>query len=111
MGVTLRTYRRYEAGSPQRGSGPIVAFAGKYDVSLDWLVGGETASIGSHLAKQSQGVVAILPAKGKWYRQSQATIRKLVEGGASARSIAPPTWSRRRHGSGRSMATIEVRNR
>jgi transcriptional regulator with XRE-family HTH domain len=45
FGVSLQTYRRYEAEARQRGRGwghcrlrRIVGFAERYDVDLDWLV-------------------------------------------------------------------------
>jgi transcriptional regulator with XRE-family HTH domain len=62
-GVTVRTYRKYEAGQPQRPSCGFVVFANRYQVSLDWLVRGETAAIGRHLAAGAEKV-AILPAAG-----------------------------------------------
>ena len=43
-GVSLQTYRRWEAGGQQRGS-QFVDFAEKYNVSLNWLVCGETGPI------------------------------------------------------------------
>ena len=42
-GVTPRTYRKYEQGSPQRGSG-CLAFSKRYDISLDWLMRGAANS-------------------------------------------------------------------
>jgi transcriptional regulator with XRE-family HTH domain len=54
-GVTLRTYRRWEAGARPRHVG--VAFAERYDVSLDWLVLGKGERLGRHLTR---GRVAIL---------------------------------------------------
>ena len=38
FGVTLRTYRRYEAG--RSAENRIVDFARHYDVSFDWLIDG-----------------------------------------------------------------------
>jgi transcriptional regulator with XRE-family HTH domain len=67
-GVTVNTYRKWEAGGRQRG-GRFVDFAEKYDVSLNWLVGAEAAQIGSHLAKRAKGKIAILPAKGPQWRR------------------------------------------
>ena len=69
-GVSLQTYRRWEAGGQQRGS-QFVDFAEKYNVSLNWLVCGETAHIGAHLAKHTSSKVAILPAKGTQYRRAR----------------------------------------
>jgi hypothetical protein len=41
-GVTVRTYRRWEAGRPQRGTNlsGIQNFAEKYNVGLDWILSG-----------------------------------------------------------------------
>jgi transcriptional regulator with XRE-family HTH domain len=69
---SVRTWRKYEETGRVRGGYPIVAFAGKYDVSLDWLVAGDGAMLRSHLGKNAQGKIAILPAKGNWYRGAQA---------------------------------------
>jgi transcriptional regulator with XRE-family HTH domain len=59
-GVTLQTYRKYENGAPERGSA-FVDFAEKYDVSIDWLICGTSARLGSHLTKNRGGKIAILP--------------------------------------------------
>ena len=59
-GVSLQTYRGYEAGKPQRGMS-IMGFVDKFNVSIDWLIAGDVRGLGSHLAKNSQGKVAILP--------------------------------------------------
>jgi transcriptional regulator with XRE-family HTH domain len=58
--LTLRTYRKWEAGAPQRGSN-FLCFAEKYDISLDWLLGGDAARLGRHLTARAKGKVAILP--------------------------------------------------
>ena len=60
-GVTERTYRRWEVGKPQRASFGFLAFAEKYDISLDWLVHGEGFNLGRHLTVSSNGKMAILP--------------------------------------------------
>jgi transcriptional regulator with XRE-family HTH domain len=70
-GVTLRTYRKWEAGAEQRSPTPMLNFASRHNVSIDWLVIGEGAAIDSHLAKRAQGKVAILPVKGPRWRQHQ----------------------------------------
>jgi Helix-turn-helix len=73
-GVSLATYRKYEVGYPQRAKldGGWVRFADTFDVSIDWLCIGETATIGAHLAKRAPGKVAILPARGpRWRRRLQ----------------------------------------
>jgi transcriptional regulator with XRE-family HTH domain len=62
FGVTPQTYRRWEAGRPSSGSaGPLVRFATKYDVSLDWLVVGDADRLAESLSKNKGGKVAILP--------------------------------------------------
>jgi hypothetical protein len=57
--VTLRTYRRYEQGRCWRGDG-CLDFAELYDISLDWLIRGDTTRLGAHLSKLAGGKVAIL---------------------------------------------------
>jgi hypothetical protein len=63
FGVSLMTYRGYEAGRTQRGAG-FASFARRYEVSIDWLMDGQAAGIGRHLAEDAKGKVAILPALG-----------------------------------------------
>jgi transcriptional regulator with XRE-family HTH domain len=60
-GVSLKTYSGYERGLPQRWS-ITLKFAREFNVSIDWLVLGNAANIGIHLAERSAGPVAILPA-------------------------------------------------
>src|ERR1700677_60526 len=67
FGVSLRTYRGYEAGRRQRSAQPACKFARQFDVSLDWLLAGEAAMISRHLAVGTARV-AILPAGGAWWR-------------------------------------------
>ena len=63
-GVTLRTYRRWEAGARQTNNPRyLLNFAEKYDVSLDWLLIGEAAGVGSHLAKNAKGKIAIFAGR------------------------------------------------
>jgi transcriptional regulator with XRE-family HTH domain len=38
-GVTVRTYRRWEAGHKGKSSGPVFKFGEKFRVNLDWLFG------------------------------------------------------------------------
>jgi transcriptional regulator with XRE-family HTH domain len=68
-GITLQTYRKYEAGHPQRGTQPAHRFASKYSVPSDWLYDGEAGRIGQHLAKSAKGKVAILPTLSPEQRQ------------------------------------------
>lgn len=73
-GVTVRTYRRWEAGCPQRSShAATLKFSKVYDVSLDWLINGEGFNLGSHLAVKPGGKLAILPIT------SAARQRRLAE--------------------------------
>jgi transcriptional regulator with XRE-family HTH domain len=68
--VTLRTYRKWEAGSPPRsGTWNFCCFAEKFNVSLDWLIAGDTSRLGRHL---TQGKIAILPSAGPWRRKPAA---------------------------------------
>ncbi len=59
--VTLPTYRRYEAGARQRSAYGCVEFAEKFDVSVDWLMGGDPDQLDLHLTKNAPGNVALLP--------------------------------------------------
>jgi transcriptional regulator with XRE-family HTH domain len=61
--VTLRTYRKYEAGAPQRSIGPLLCFADRHDVSIDWLICGDPACLKRHLTSRAEGKVAILGAR------------------------------------------------
>src|SRR5258707_10614610 len=61
--VTLRTYRKYEAGAPQRSIGPLLCFADPHDVSIDWLICGDPACLKRHLTSRAEGKVAILGAR------------------------------------------------
>jgi transcriptional regulator with XRE-family HTH domain len=65
-GVTLRTYRKWEADHdrPAR-TEPMLAFAEAYDVSLDWLICGEGGWLGRHLTAGSAGKLAILPTRAR----------------------------------------------
>lgn len=67
-GVTLRTYRKWEAGHPQRGMKYSLAFAEKYNVSLDWLWAGEGLGLRHHLSAKTSGKLAILPTMSAWRR-------------------------------------------
>ena len=68
-GITLRTYRKWEDGARQRDCWRLtrgyIAFAEKYDVSLDWLIGGKAANNLGHLAVNRGATVAILPRENK----------------------------------------------
>jgi transcriptional regulator with XRE-family HTH domain len=66
-GVTLRTYRKWEAGGRQTNrSDYVVRFAEKYDVSLDWLMVGDGSNVRRHLAQHAKGKIAILPSATRW---------------------------------------------
>jgi transcriptional regulator with XRE-family HTH domain len=62
-GVTVRTYRKYEDGRPQRND--FLGFVEKYDVSIDWLILGDRSRLGKHLSKLSEGKVAVLGRTAK----------------------------------------------
>ena len=68
--VTLRTYRRWEAGGRQRGLS-FLPFATKHDVSIDWMLFGEGTGISRHLSK-TLGKVAILPVSTALRRERDA---------------------------------------
>jgi hypothetical protein len=72
FGVTLRTYRKWEAGKIRRLLWwTLSMFMEKHDVSYDWLFDGDTARVGKHLQK---GTIAILQVDRRkrhevlWYR-------------------------------------------
>jgi transcriptional regulator with XRE-family HTH domain len=52
-GVSLRTYRKWEAGHDRPTDTGILAFAFAYDVSLHWLVDGECSWLLGRLAAKS----------------------------------------------------------
>jgi hypothetical protein len=45
----------------RRSPSPIIRFANKYDLSLDWLVCGDVARLGRHRVKDTAGKIAISP--------------------------------------------------
>lgn len=61
-GRSLRTWQKYEVAGTNRAA-PLVRFAAKYDVSLDWLVCGKADRTGPHLHKRATGNLAILPRR------------------------------------------------
>ena len=67
FGVTLRTYRRYEAGGAVPGK-HWLRFCDRYRISVNWLLLGDGRGLGPHLARR--GKVAILPVINS-YRRSQ----------------------------------------
>ena len=62
-GRSVKTWRKYELTGKGRGTMPLLLFAEKYRVSLDWLLFGDAARIPASLAKHAQGKVAILPQR------------------------------------------------
>jgi hypothetical protein len=72
-GVRLHTYQRYEAGAPMRGgTGRIMRFAERHpDVSLDWLLCGDTRHLPRSLSHHTPGRVAILPVASKVSRHAR----------------------------------------
>jgi transcriptional regulator with XRE-family HTH domain len=61
-GVTLRTYRKWEASYRRKNShARLMAFCEKYDVSLDWLYFGDAFIAKRNLTSCAPGKVAILP--------------------------------------------------
>jgi transcriptional regulator with XRE-family HTH domain len=65
--VTLRTYRRWESGSPiaTHCEYQLINFAAGHDISLDWLLAGNGRYLGSHLTKNRWGKFAILPLSAR----------------------------------------------
>jgi transcriptional regulator with XRE-family HTH domain len=56
FGVTLKTYRRWEAGHRQRGVKSyqgLVAFSRRYHVKLGWLISGEGVCFGPRLVTKN----------------------------------------------------------
>jgi transcriptional regulator with XRE-family HTH domain len=51
--VSLRTYRKWEAGHDRQTDTGILAFAFAYDVSLDWLVKGDCTWLLDRLASEN----------------------------------------------------------
>jgi transcriptional regulator with XRE-family HTH domain len=71
-GVTVKTYRRYEAGAEQRGSDGWLKYCRRFDISLDYYLSGNTHSLGQHLSINRGGKVSILPAITPHERQGLA---------------------------------------
>jgi transcriptional regulator with XRE-family HTH domain len=68
--VSLRTYRSYEVGrEPRGGINSTLKFCRLYKVSVDWVLEGEGATVGRHLAVDAPGKVAILPVVGRVARE------------------------------------------
>jgi transcriptional regulator with XRE-family HTH domain len=60
--VTLRTYRRHEAGLPHRGKhSGLVSFARKYDLSYNWLLAGAGDKFNTPPAARRRNKLAIVP--------------------------------------------------
>ena len=62
-GRSVKTWRKYEETGTGLCTVPLLLFAGRYGVSLDWLLCGDAARIHPRLAKHAQGKVAILPQR------------------------------------------------
>jgi transcriptional regulator with XRE-family HTH domain len=82
-GVQVRTYKRWEAGHPQREGiaalQALAAFSKVYKVSLAWIIAGEGFNLEPHLAVNPGSKLAILPIN------SAARQRALAE---TAREVA-----------------------
>jgi hypothetical protein len=90
FGLSLATYRKYELlGIPKRAStSKLLKFARKYELSLDWLLDGDTSGVRRHLTK---GKLAILPAKGPAYRERMKEYHAaLFKAELWRRTIMPP---------------------
>jgi transcriptional regulator with XRE-family HTH domain len=64
-GVSLRTYRKWEAGHDRQTDTGILAFAFAYDVSLDWLVDGECGWLLGRLAAKNASAGRAAPVQGQ----------------------------------------------
>ena len=60
-GRSVETWRKYEQTGKGQCTLPLLQFAGRYAVSLEWLLNGDASRIPASLAKHAQGKVAILP--------------------------------------------------
>lgn len=81
LGITLRTYRKWEARRwPHVSAGPVLAFAEIYNVSVDWLVYGEGFGLKPHLTVRTAGKLAILPIdSAEAAARREALARRLAE--------------------------------
>jgi len=61
FGVTVRSYRRYEAGDAKFRGERWLRFCRRYKISTDWLICGDGRGLEWHLARAIGGKVAILP--------------------------------------------------
>jgi transcriptional regulator with XRE-family HTH domain len=61
FGVTVRSYRRYEAGDVKFRGERWLRFCYRYKISTDWLICGDGRRLKAHLARAIGGKVAILP--------------------------------------------------
>lgn len=81
LGITLRTYRKWEARRwPPVSAGPVLAFAEIYNVSIDWLVCGKGFGLKPHLTVRTAGKLAILPIdSAEAAARREAFSRRLAE--------------------------------
>jgi hypothetical protein len=61
LGIFEHTANKAKVGFFRRSPSPMIRFANKYDVSLDWLVCWDVARLGRHRVKDTAGKIAILP--------------------------------------------------
>ena len=61
FGVTVRSYRSYEAGNVKFRGERWLRFCCQYKISIDWLICGDGRGLKAHLARAIGGKVAILP--------------------------------------------------
>lgn len=81
LGITLRTYRKWEARRwPPVSAGPVLAFAEIYNVNIDWLICGEGFGLGPHLTTRTAGKLAIFPKDSpEAAARREAFARRLAE--------------------------------
>jgi DNA-binding XRE family transcriptional regulator len=68
-GVTLGTYRHFEAGKEQNDTEPALRFCEQFDIPIEWYIQGVTHSLGHHLTVNRGGKISILPAMTRHERQ------------------------------------------
>ncbi len=64
-GVTIGTWRRYEAGGRVR-TRAMVKFCGLYSVNLDWLICGDARRISPTLKGNARGKIVFLQVRNDW---------------------------------------------
>jgi transcriptional regulator with XRE-family HTH domain len=82
-GVTVQTYKKWEAGGRQRGASRART-SKNYDISIDWLFSGRANLLKKQIAFNPGGKLAILPVTDSEWRQRRRGLHNLHGG-------SPPT--------------------